>query len=395
MDSNDIGKKDQYQKRLFDRLIEGWRENQIMEMRLPLPDSSSTSRVSDNSKEKDRQIIQLTHQLRESEEIRQEVSQQLRLQNDEIRQLQESSRQLKESDNHQRETILRLQRNSQDSQQAMEALRDTIEQLQQENRELRSNIETPHWVIGREELQMTRQELGGGAYGKVNIAIFRGTRVAAKSLHEMIISEYNLGVFTREMEISSRIHHPNIVQFLGATRVNNPILLYELMTTSLYKKIQEARLTQPQIVDVSSDITSALAYLHLWKPHPIIHRDVSSPNVLMEPSGNDRWRSKLSDFGSANLQSHVKTEIPGNPAYASPEAGIPDNHTPAMDIYSLGVVIMEMIPHQPPEMTTISRERQAQSIQWRPMKVLVLRCINSDRTQRPKTVQVLDVLKQI
>ena len=395
MDSNDIGKKDQYQKRLFDRLIEGWRENQIMEMRLPLPDSSSTSRVSDNSKEKDRQIVQLTHQLRESEEIRQEVSQQLRLQNDEIRQLQESSRQLKESDNHQRETILRLQRNSQDSQQAMEALRDTIEQLQQENRELRSNIETPHWVIGREELQMTRQELGGGAYGKVNIAIFRGTRVAAKSLHEMIISEYNLGVFTREMEISSRIHHPNIVQFLGATRVNNPILLYELMTTSLYKKIQEARLTQPQIVDVSSDITSALAYLHLWKPHPIIHRDVSSPNVLMEPSGNDRWRSKLSDFGSANLQSRVKTEIPGNPAYASPEAGIPDNHTPAMDIYSLGVVIMEMIPHQPPEMTTISRERQVQSIQWRPMKVLVLRCINSDRTQRPKTVQVLDVLKQI
>ena len=417
MDSNDIGKKDQYQKRLFDSLIEGRRENQIMEMRLPLPDSLSTSRVSDNSREKDRQIVpnQLTHQLRESEESRQEVSQRLehvsretqRERNKQQRDIQEKDRelrlrnneirQLRESDNRQRETILRLQRNSQDSQQANEALQDTNEQLhvQQEVRELRSNIETPHWVIGREELQMTRQEIGGGAYGKVNIAIFRGTRVAAKSLHEVIISEYNLGVFTREMAISSRIHHPNIVQFLGATRVNNPILLYELMTTSLYKKIQEARLTQPQIVDVSSDITSALAYLHLWKPHPIIHRDVSSPNVLIEPSGNDRWRSKLSDFGSANLQSRVKTEIPGNPAYASPEAGIPDNHTPAMDIYSLGVVITEMILHQPPEMTTISRERQAQSIQWRPMKVLVLRCINNDRTQRPKTVQVLDALKQI
>ena len=427
MDSNDIGKKVQYQKRLFDRLIEGRRDNQIMETRLPLPDSSSTSKVSDNSREKDRQIIQLTHQLRESEESRQEVSQrlehvrretqqernqqqrdiqeknreledkneQLRLKNIEIEQLQESAREHQENDNYQRETILRLQRNFQDSQQAMEALRDTNEELQREVRELRSSIETPPWVIGREELQMTRQEIGGGAYGKVNIAIFRVTRVAAKSLHEVIIAEYNLGVFTREMEISSRIHHPNIVQFLGATRVNNPILLYELMTTSLHKKIQEARLTQPQIVDVSSDITSALAYLHMWKPHPIIHRDVSSPNVLMEPSGNDRWRSKLSDFGSANLQSRVKTEIPGNPAYASPEAGIPDNHTPAMDIYSLGVVIMEVILHQPPEMTTISRERQAQSIQWRAMKALVLRCINNDRTQRPKTVQVLDVLKQI
>ena len=77
MDSNDIGKKDQYQKRLFDRLIEGRGDNQIMEMRLALPDSSSTSRVSDNSREKDRQIDQLTHQLRELEESGQEVSQRL------------------------------------------------------------------------------------------------------------------------------------------------------------------------------------------------------------------------------------------------------------------------------------------------------------------------------
>ena len=289
MDSNDIGKKDQYQKRLFDRLIEGRGVNQIMEMRLALPDSSSTSR---QESEESRQVViqRLKHVRRETQQERnqqqrdiQEINreledknEQLRLKNIENEQLQESVRQLQEGDNHQRETILRLERNFQDFQQANE-------QLQQEVRELRSNIETPHWVIGREELQMTRQEIGGGAYSKVNIAIFRGTRVAAKSLHEVIISEYNLGVFTREMEISSRIHHPNIVQFLGATRVNNPILLYELMTTSLHKKIQEACLTQPQIVDVSSNITSALAYFHLWKPHPIINRDVSSPNVLMEP----------------------------------------------------------------------------------------------------------------
>ena len=136
MDSNDIGKKDQYQKRLFDHLIEGRGDNQIMEMRLPLPDSSSTSRVSDNSREKDRQIDQLTHQLRESEESRQEVSQrlehvrretqqernqqqrdiqeinreledkneQLHLKNIEIEQLRESNRKLQESDIYRRET---------------------------------------------------------------------------------------------------------------------------------------------------------------------------------------------------------------------------------------------------------------------------------------------------
>ena len=86
------------------------------------------------------------------------------MKNIEIEQLQESARELQERDNHQRETVLRLERNSQDFQQANE-------QLQQEVRELRSNIETPHWVIGREELLMTRQEIGGGAYGKVNIGV--------------------------------------------------------------------------------------------------------------------------------------------------------------------------------------------------------------------------------
>ena len=138
MDSNDIGKKDQYQKRLFDRLIEGRGDNQIMEMRLALPDSSSTSRVSDNSREKDRQIDELTHQLRESEESRQEVSRRLEhvrreaqqernqqqrdiqekdrllhLQEVEIRRVKESTQELQKSDNYQKETILKLEQNSQ------------------------------------------------------------------------------------------------------------------------------------------------------------------------------------------------------------------------------------------------------------------------------------------
>ncbi len=124
------------------------------------------------------------------------------------------------------------------------------------------------------------------------MAIFRGTRVAAKCLHYIIVSRYNKDIFTREMDISSNINHPNIVQFLGATRIDNPILLFELMATSLYKRLQEDEsLSHPQISMICCDIASALCYLHQWRPDPIIHRHLSNPNVLMEPPANNRWRT--------------------------------------------------------------------------------------------------------
>ena len=223
-------------------------------------------------------------------------------------------------------------------QQTLQEQQELVQRKLVEIRSLQDRLQSCPWVLEREEVVLTDERLGVGAFGEVRVTIFRGTKVAAKCLHQLIVSNYNWGIFTREMKISSRIHHPNIVQFVGATRVNNPILLYELMATSLYKKLQDDQpLTHPQIIGVCSDIASALSYLHQWRPDPIIHRDVSSPNVLMKPLANSRWRSKLSDFGSANLQLRVKTVIPGNPAYASPEALIPQYHSPAMDIYSFGV----------------------------------------------------------
>ena len=122
--------------------------------------------------------------------------------------------------------------------------------------------------------------------GEVKVGIFRGTKVAVKSLHQMILSQYNLDLFSREMDIASQVRHPNLLQFIGATRVGNPMVLTELMPTSLRKKLEETPLTRSQIMTISCDVASALNYLHLWKPQPILHRDVSSTNVLLEPSGN-------------------------------------------------------------------------------------------------------------
>ena len=74
------------------------------------------------------------------------------------------------------------------------------------------------------------------------------------------------------------------------------------MTTSLYKELQKKALTRSQILGISCHVAFALNYLHLWKPDPIIHQGISSPNVLLEPSVGDSFKAKVADYGAVNLQ---------------------------------------------------------------------------------------------
>ena len=309
---------------------------------------------------------------------------------------------------HQRDSVLRengrfqqeknrLQLDNTRITQHNEELQREKEQIQQERDQLQRDREQPHWVVTREEIRLTPVVLGTGAYGEVKIAEFRGIKVAAKCLHNIILSPYNLSLFSREMEIASRLRHPNLVQFIGATREGAPIIISELMSTSLHKELQQSGsgLDQPTVVNISRDVACALNYLHLWRPHPILHRDISSPNVLLEGVVGRKWKAKLSDFGSANIQFQTSTKMPGNPCYAPPEAGQPRDHSPAMDVYSYGVLVMEMCVHRPPGLTVPDKQRQIDSISWSTMKALVVRCVNEDRHQRPSISDVLAQLANI
>ena len=175
-----------------------------------------------------------------------------------------------------------------------EVLQEKDRELQEKNRELHQLQEAvymyqqqaladDHWVINKDEVTLTKEELGRGSYAVVTVGIFRGLRVAVKSLHTIIISDYNLALFSREMSIASRVRHPNLIQFIGATKVGHPLILTELMSTSLNQELRKNRLTNQQILSIAQDVALGLNYLHLFKPQPIIHRDVSSPNVLLKP----------------------------------------------------------------------------------------------------------------
>ena len=317
--------------------------------------------------------------------------------------INEHHRQILESNERQQQQLQELQVAvqgvRQDNQQIREItirseeMEGTIQQLNEEIQHLRIQADNPQWVIEREEIQMTQEVVGRGGWGEVKVGVFRGTRVAIKCLHELILSQYNLALFSREMDIASRVRHPNLLQFIGATRVGNPMIVAELMPTTLRKEMDKNPLTRPQILGIGRDVASALNYLHLWRPEPILHRDVGSPNVLLEPSGYNQWKGKLSDYGSANIQHQISSTVgPGNPAYAAPESRYPNDHSPAMDVYSFGVLLMEMVVHRPPPPTTREKDALIRTIQWAPMKALIQSCTQEGKEQRPTTSNVLQEL---
>ena len=225
-----------------------------------------------------------------------------------------------------------------------------IQELRQQNNYYRSQNQSQTWVVNRREINLSDKELGRGAYGWVKEGTFRGCKVAVKCLHNQLISDYNLRVFSREMTMAARCRHPNLLQFIGATNEGVPLIVTEIMHTSLRKKLERGEVTGEHIMNISIGVACGLNYLHKTTPSPILHRDVSSANVLLNPLPSNQWLAKLSDFGSFNFMQASQTVNAGNPVYAAPEGLDPSKgaHSPAMDVYSFGVLMHEMCSRELP-----------------------------------------------
>ena len=91
------------------------------------------------------------------------------------------------------------------------------------------------------------------------------------------------------------------------------------MEKSLRALLEQRQLAETEIRVISLDVARAINYLHQKKPKPIIHRDVSSANVLLWQQG-DQWRGKVSDYGTANFMQHTMTVAAGAMIYSAPEA---------------------------------------------------------------------------
>ena len=267
--------------------------------------------------------------------------------------------------------------------------------ITQQRREITSYRDNPSWLIERDEITVTGEVLGKGGWGEVKVGVFRGTRVAVKTLYEVIVNDYYLQLFSREMDVASRVRHPNLLQFIGATKVGQLMIITELMPTSLRRELEKHSLLRSQVISIATDVVSALNYLHSFRPRPILHRDVSSANVLLEPSAGNNWKGKLSDYGSVNLMDNINTSNPGSPVYSAPEASTPSLHSAAMDIYSFGILLLEMATDQFPSTVAHEREGSIQDIKWSSVKELVIQCTSTDPSLRPPTDTVLTLLRDL
>eukprot|EP00731_Ephydatia_muelleri_P015382 Em0008g1102a len=223
--------------------------------------------------------------------------------------------------------------------------------------------------------------------------MFRGVKVAAKFLHQKIISSHNADLFIREMNIAASVRHPNLLLFIGASMdESKPVILTELMPANLRSCIEIGVLLQDHVISIGTDVACGLNYLHLMRPDPIIHRDVSSANVLVEPVESGGYRAKVSDYGSANFISKVTTMGPGNATYAAPESMNPRLQSPKMDVYSYGILLLEMATSQFPDYSI--QAIQLDTLLWQEMKEIIRICICEDPANRPTMKDILIALPQ-
>ena len=242
------------------------------------------------------------------------------------------------------------------------------------------------WVVSIDQLTIGK-EIGRGAWATVHEATFREATVAAKCLHKLITAPRTRQLFQREMEMALECQHQNIVTFLGATLEGPPVILMEMMDTSLRSAYEEEIVKDHQINGILHDVAKALHFLHT-RPDPVIHRDVSSANVLLKVLYNGEWLAKLGDLGTAKIQQQVATAGPGAMAYGAPEAADYTKHSPKMDVYSFGVVIIETLTKTHPFQIVNTLKAQVKQ-QYPQYYQLVNNCTKQQSSDRPTMYDIL------
>ncbi|XP_027177468.1 MDIS1-interacting receptor like kinase 2-like [Coffea eugenioides] len=192
--------------------------------------------------------------------------------------------------------------------------------------------------------------IGTGGYGSVYRArLPSGKVVALKKLHRLEGENPNFDKsFRNEADMLSKIRHRNIVKLFGfCLHKRCMFLIYEYMDRGslfciLRDETEAVELDWIKRVNLIKGIASALSYLHYDCDPPIIHRDVSSNNILL----NSQLEATLSDFGTARileLDSSNQTVIAGTFGYMAPELAYTMVVTEKSDVYSFGVVVLETL----------------------------------------------------
>lgn len=193
-------------------------------------------------------------------------------------------------------------------------------------------------------------KIGEGGFGTVYKAEFEGGLVAAvKRMNK--ISEQAEDEFCREIELLARLHHRHLVALKGfCIEKQERFLVYEYMANGSLKDHlhcpDKSPLSWRSRIQIAIDVANALDYLHFYCDPPLCHRDIKSSNILLD----ENFVAKVADFGLAHASKDgsicfepVNTDIRGTPGYMDPEYVVSQELTEKSDVYSYGVVLLELL----------------------------------------------------
>ena len=260
---------------------------------------------------------------------------------------------------------------------------------------------TYDWELDASDVDLCKKpdgslwRLGTGGFGDV----FKGTRdgidqVAVKVIRLHSCSPSVVTQFKMEIDLISKLRHRHILQFYGACiQPKNLYMVTELMDNDLFSMLRlplEAERYRWNGIygrEVLLGVAAGLNYLHSRKP-PVVHRDVKSPNILVMGG-----LAKIADVGIARTMgtSDMTAQKGYTIAWAAPEVIYRRRATEKIDIWSLGIIIWEVVTGKLPRSgKLVLSVHLPQSL-----KSLYSQCISNDPEKRPSALEVITELRNV
>jgi len=251
------------------------------------------------------------------------------------------------------------------------------------------------------EVYINPKLVGEGAAGQVYLAVHKDTREQV-AIKKMELTAQNIKLLTSEIHIMKESNQENVVHYYDSYRVENQLwVVMEFMgggcLTEILEQFEYVKMNEKHIAWVCQQTLKGLQYIH---SRHRIHRDIKSDNILLGEHGE----IKIADFGYAAQLTKQKTKrqtIVGTPYWMAPELIRGQEYGTKVDIWSLGIMIMEMAEGDPPYMefpplralfliTTKGIPDLKEPSRWSPtFREFVSLCLEKDAEKRPSADELL------